>query len=210
MRAWLAALFCLVLSACHYSPKDWRTEQVDPDLQERTLWEVCLDRETGSYTIPSDVPPHAARCAAPEAIKYRTPIRVGYRGKNLAHVGTARLAVVQWNVWLDWPGFLVYDPVDPDIELVWEESVLYLGLAEPHYTPGAGWNCTAHVYTAGTESGKVALHEMGHCLGLSHDGNVTVPNDYEVFCSVMKQGLTCLDYGLTDADKVALWELYDE
>lgn len=215
MKKLLVILSLIAVAACSVVPKqpaEWRVKPVNVDPKERTLWPVCVNRATGWVGVPSDNPPHIPLCLDWEFIEYRLPIEVGERSGNLFYKATTKLAVQQWNSWLEWPGFMKYvgDAPHADVEVKFAHSDLYWGQADPQWSVDRKrFVCDSYVFHTGTEIGMVLLHELGHCLGLAHDGNIMVDNDYEVPNSVMKQGLKAPDYTLTDADKVALWGIYD-
>lgn len=208
MKKLLVALVLLLMACTTYSHKDWRVKPIKVDLNERTFWEVCVT-DAGGIDLPSDLPPHTPKCDNWTYIKYDLPVTVSLDSNNVLHRGTVRQAVLQWNIWMEWPGFMKFvgDAEGADIQVRYSDGDNGTwGWANPSWW--GRWYCEANVHHSGTEIGPVSLHEMGHCLGLAHDGTAW-DEGYVVHNSVMKQGRKSIEYKLTDTDKVALWGLYD-
>ncbi len=188
-----------------------------PDPNERTFWLVCKPVQSGYPDIPDDEPPHTPACADAAPMKYRSyPIRVAsYFNTALGSLQT-RETVRQWNEWLGSPMLRVVEweygvKLQADVWLDFSpfEDGGFLGMAEPIYDVlSDDWECTAHVWDPNVSVIRTAQHELGHCLGLSHDGTDYLDNDYDVPWSVMKQGTKLTPHRLTAADRAALRGLY--
>lgn len=228
MRTLLATIILLTACNCagaqHTKPAPY-AEPVDP--KERTFWEVCLDideeTQKGDVLLPSmpeDTPPHKPDCDSPVYMKYtNVPIKLINSTSDISQENAVKAAAIQWNTWLGFElvSFATIEDLsdvsgtDSVIVVDWPgDNVFLAGLAEPFYMYQEDWACIANVFMKPGEEWalRVLEHELGHCLGLSHDGTAILDDDYDVNGSIMKQTVRQPDARLTAADRKALRDLY--
>ncbi len=202
---YVLALLVVLSSACAaVKPSEPAAEKIDPT--ERTTWDICVGENWKPVELPPDEPPYQAPCKAPQKLRYASrPVPLySYGPEPIAGV-LGRSAALQWNAWLGFEVFVYTDEDVPDnfqsgvIVYVPTPSELVLGQAFPVKTESS-WVCVAGVLVTDVNVYRTATHEVGHCLGLSHDSE----NKGSIMYPYSMPG----PYKVTAADRAALRKLY--